>query len=164
MKPDDIHATGMILLLFTTIGVTAIFGQKPVKNNLCIRLLIAIPAGVITFFALPMGMIVHLKSQASSNPACQCLLTSVCLIIVILLINNRTIAIVSCTVILFTGYQLCSEYQFLVNNTGTYAYADPVSGKFFNNQGQDSWTGGVLARRLWHTTFTGIYKKEWLRT
>lgn len=160
MKPDELHAIGMFLLLAATLGVTAIFRQKVQKNILKLRLLIAIPVGVITFFALPMGIIVQLKSQASSNPACQSLLTSLCLIIVIMFVRNKSIVIVSCAVILATGYHLCSQYQFLVNQTGKYAYSDPLSGEHFNYPSQDSWSKGVRVKRLWHTSFTDIYKVE----
>ncbi len=150
----------MILLLAATLGVTAIFRQKEQKNTLKLRSIIAIPVGIITFFALPMGMIVHLKSQASSNPACQSLLTSLCLIIVILFVRNKSIVLVSCVVILATGYQLCSQYQFIVNHTGKYAYSDPLSGEYFNYPSQDSWSKGVRVKRLWHSSFTDIYKVE----
>lgn len=160
MKPDELHAIGMILLLAATLGVTAIFRHKEQKNILKLRSIIAIPLGIITFFALPMGMIVHLKSQASSNPACQSLLTSLCLIIVILFVRNKSIVLVSCVVILATGYQLCSQYQFIVNHTGKYAYSDPLSGEYFNYPSQDSWSKGVRVKRLWHTAFTDIYKVE----
>lgn len=160
MKPDELHAIGMILLLAATLGVTAIFRHKEQKNILKLRSIIAIPVGIITFFALPMGMIVHLKSQASSNPACQSLLTSLCLIIVILFVRNKSIVLVSCVVILATGYQLCSQYQFIVNHTGKYAYSDPLSGEYFNYPSQDSWSKGVRVKRLWHTSFTDIYKVE----
>ncbi|QXE91220.1 hypothetical protein KP001_01375 [Geomonas subterranea] len=164
MKPDEIHVAGMILLLVATVGVTARFGRKTLKNVFWNRLLIAISAGVITFFALPMGMIVQLKSQASSNPAYQSLLTSLCLIIVILCIEKRIVAIISCLVILITGYKLCSQYQYIVNHTGKYAYADPLSGEFFNYPSYDSWSKGVSARPLWHTSFTGIYSVEGLNS
>jgi hypothetical protein len=160
MEPDELHAIGMILLLAATLGVTAIFRQKVQKNILKLRLFIAIPAGVITFFALPMGMIVHLKSQSSSNPACQSLITSLCLILVILFVRNNTVAIVSCVIILASGYQLCSQFQFLVNHTGKYAYSDPLSGEYFNYPSQDSWSKGVRVKQLWHTSFTDIYKVE----
>ena len=160
MEPDEIHVTGMILLLLATLGVTAVFGQKTLQNLLGLRLLVAIPIGVITFFALPVGMIVQLKSQASSNPASQSLLTAVCLIIVILFIRKKVILLFSCVVILATGYQLCSQYQYIVNHTGKYAYSDPLSGEFFNYASQDSWSKGVRAKRLWHTSFTDIYKVQ----
>lgn len=160
MEPDVIHVIGMILLLIATLGVAAVFGRKPLENLLWLRFIIAIPVGLITFFALPMGMIVHFKSQASSNPACQSLLTSLCLIIVILLVKNKSIVIVSCAVILVTGYQLCSQYQYLVTHTGKYAYSDPLSGEYFNYPSQDSWSKGVKVKRLWHTSFTDIFKVE----
>lgn len=160
MEQDEILVTGMILLLVATLGVTAIFARKPLKNILWIRLSIAIPAGAITFFALPMGMIVHLKSQASSNPAYQSLLTSLCLMIVILFVRKKSIVIISCAIILVTGYQLCSQYQYLVTRTGKYAYSDPLSGVYFNYPSQDSWSKGVKVKRLWHTSFTDIFKVE----
>ena len=160
MEPDELHGVGMILLLVATLGVTAVFGRKPQENLLWIRFVIAIPVGVITFFAIPMGMVVHLKSQASSNPAYQSLLTSLCLIIVIVFVRKKLMVIVSCIVILATGYQLCSQYQYLVNHTGKYAYTDPLSGELFNFPSPDSWSKGVRAKRLWHTSFTDIFKVE----
>jgi len=160
MEADALHAIGMILLLAATLGMTSIFRQKEQKNILKLRSIIAIPAGVITYFALPMGMIVQLKSHASSNPAYQSLLTSLCLMIVILFVRKKSILIISCTAILVTGYLLCSQYQYLVTHTGKFAYSDPLSGEYFNYPSQDSWSKGVSAKRLWHTSFTDIYKVE----
>lgn len=160
MEADELHAVGMLLLLAATLGVTAIFRQSEQNNILKLRSIIAIPAGVITFFVLPMGMIVQLKSQTSSNPAYQSLLTSLCLMIVILFVRKKSILIVSCTAILITGYLLCSQYQYLVTHTGKFAYSDPLSGEYFNYPSQDSWSKGVRGKRLWHTSFTGIYKVE----
>ena len=106
MQPDNIHAAGMVLLLIATFGIILVFPRQPLNEITSKRFIIAIPAGVFTFFALPSGMIMHFKSQASSNPASQSLLASLCLIIVILFVRKKLIVMVSCAVILTTGYQL----------------------------------------------------------
>lgn len=159
MQPDNIHAAGMVLLLLATINVILVSHRSPLKGISWKRWIIAIPAGVSTFFVLPSDMDVQLKSQASSNPATQSLLTALCLIMVILFVRNKMIVIVSCTIILVAGYQLCSQYQRLVNKTGKYAYQDPLSNEFFNYP-SDSWSKGVRVKQLWHTSFTDIYKVE----
>src|SRR6266704_4523951 len=100
MEPDDIHAAGMILMFVATLGVTVVFGRKPQKNLLWLRLIIAISVGVITIFALPLNFIIHFKSQASSNPVSQSLLASLCLIIVILFVRKQVIITACCVVIL----------------------------------------------------------------
>ena len=160
MQPDNIHAAGMVLLLLATFGIISIFPRRPLNGISWRRLIIAIPVGVVTFFALRSGMVVHFKSQASSDPASQTLLASLCLMMVILFVKNKMIVIASCAVILATGYQLCSQYQYLVTKNGMYAYSDPLSGEFFNYASPDSWAKGIRAKRLWHTSFTGIFKAE----
>lgn len=157
MQPDNIHAAGMVLLFLATINVILVSHRYPLKGISWKRWTFAIPAGIFTFFVLPSGMIVQLKSQASSNPATQSLLTALCLIMVILFVRNKMIVIISCAIIWVAGYQLCSQYQHLVNKTGKYAYQDPLSNEYFNYP-SDSWSKGIKAKRLWHTSFTDIYK------
>jgi hypothetical protein len=158
MNTDNVHAAGMVLLLLATIGVIAV-GRKPLKKPSLQRVAVGIPAGVLTFLWFVMKF--TFKCEVSSNPTYQSLLASLCLIAVIMWVRSPWLTIVSCIVILVTGYQLCSQYHYLVNKTGTYAYLNPLAGGGSNFPCPDPWSKNIKAKPLWHSSFTGIYQSEY---
>lgn len=159
MQPDNLIATGMILLLFATVGVIAAFGKLP-QNRISWqwRIICSLPTGFITFVILPLKFIY--KCEESSIPSNQSLLAALCVMTVVIFIPQKWLATLCCLVALIAGYELCSQFHYIVNRTGSYAYKGQLNGLTYNYPCPDSWSKPVKTRSSWHSFFTGIYKVD----
>lgn len=159
MQPDNINAIGMILMLLATTGVIACFGRKP-QNRISWewRVICALPIGVITYLYLAVNF--AYKCEVSSSTHSRGILTAYCIVLLIIFTPRKLFATIFCIIVFWSGYKLCSQFHFLVNKSGKYAYINSENGMMFNYACPDRWSGGVNAKKQWHSSFTGIYKVE----
>jgi hypothetical protein len=158
MQPDDILAVGMILLFLSTLVVIIAYGRRPLNTIVPRRLAMGIPAGFIAFSMLNRYA---LSCEVTGLPTLQSLLASLCLVSIIFLVGNKWITISGSIVILIAGYQLCTQYNDLVNRAGSYAYIDPPSGLAYNYACPTPWSpSAIKAKPLWHSAFTDVYGAE----
>jgi hypothetical protein len=159
MQPDNFNAIGMILLLLGTLVVIAIAGKRPQGISLWLkRLFAAAFFGFIAYILTPARHVYMCDVQGLGTN--QAMLAGLCILLIVIFVPKITLAAISCIIITFSGCSLCSQYHYLVNKTGSYAYIDPMSGQPYNYPCPDPWSKAIKAKRLWHSNITGIFKAE----
>lgn len=158
MKPDNINATGMILMAVFTIVAIYFFRTKPVKS---IAWKVKIPSAIggavfalfFWFYAIPTKMCIEIP-----EPFGQFKTTALCIMCLILFIDKKAITTASCVFVLYAGIQLQIQFNELVRYSDNFATIDANTHKPMAKGCSEKSADGMVIDDLWHTWFTGIYK------
>ena len=158
MRPDNINAVGMILMAVFTIAIIIFFRTKPIKSiHWKAKVPLAIGGGIFALFffiyAIPTKMCIEIP-----EPFGQFELTALCVMCLILLINKKSILLVSCILILYTGIQLQIQFNYLARYSEEYTTIDANTHEPMAKGCSEKSADGIVAVKLWHTFFTGIYR------
>jgi len=156
MKPDNINAAGMILMVVFTAAIVFFFRTKPLRNVSWIaRIPLAIGGCVFAFFLFSMDKNLCIEIP---EPFGQFVLTALCLFLIIALVDINALIILSCIVVLLIGTSLEKHFNNLVRYSDGYTTIDANTHKPMTKGCSEMKTSAsMVPDKLWHTWFTGIY-------
>ena len=125
MQPDNINAIGMILMAVFTIVAIILFRTKPIKNvSWKAKVPLAICGWIFAlFFYLFAGPPTKMCIEIP-EPFGQFHITGFCILFLILFIDKKTIMLVSCVLILYSGIRLKIQFDELVHYSDVYYTID----------------------------------------
>lgn len=156
MKPDTLNAIGMISMAAFAAGVVFFFRIKPI-SSVSWKTRIPLAIGTCLFALLLFGM--HTKMCIEiPEPFRQFEITALSLLLVVTLVDKKTIIFVACIVIILTGGRLQKHFDEIVRYSNDYTTIDANTHKPMAKGCSEMKTSdGIVPEKLWHTWFTGIY-------
>jgi hypothetical protein len=171
MKADTINALGMILMAVFTVAIIIFFRTKPIRSiHWKVKVPLAIGGAVFTLilyvFTLPNKMCIEVP-----EPFGQIELAMLCVMCLILFVNRIVMLSVCCVLVFWVGGMLDCQIKELARYSNEYTTLDadthrPMAKGCSENQldmdivalTMSNTDEGIVAEKLWHTFFTGIYR------
>lgn len=139
-----------------TAGVVFFFRMKPLRS-VSWKTRIPLAIGMCVFALLLFSM--HTKMCVEiPEPFGQFELTALSLLLVVMLVDKKTIIMVACAVIILTGGRLQKHFDEIVRYSNDYTTIDANTHKpMAKGCSEMNVSDGIVPKKLWHTWFTGIY-------
>lgn len=156
----NIIAIGIILIITTTIIVCFKFRAKPLSKIFRMNRLLLLLIVIISMSVVLNAIFVNNRNIDDPAPISHILSIVICCIIFISVVVDRINILIPCCLFVFAvGILLQYQFESLAYTSAEYCAVDKYTNKFMpKRRSYNVNTFDVVAIKLWHSWFTGIYK------